>query len=363
MPSPAKARRLRPRKKTERPVYRIVAAYPFWRAASLPVDEIPFKYLTKSTTSLSIQVRHGMLDVPNGFMMPTLVKQAHLAEKRIILVVGGAKDYGAFAAMVAEPTDRTSFVRNLVAFVMEHGYDGVNIDWEFPQTSADRQNLSVLMAELRAGLDATGRDLELSIAVTSNEKRGEWVDAEAIAPLVSHFVVMTFGYYGAWGSESGHNAPLYPVPVASDSRCVDQSLRYWAEARGVPWSKLYMGIASFGLEFDSEGLYQPLPDNPVVSKANYQDIKPLIGAGYTRHWDSAAQVPYLTLDDGPGVWSYDDPQSIGLKREYALAKGMGGVAVWDVTMDRVDGEHELLQVLAHTPAPHRAFVPLVLRGK
>ncbi len=352
-----------PQQENGEAVYRIEAAYPFWRADFLPVDEIPFQYLDQIDHFSIHPGAQGTLVVPNGFVMPTLVEQAHLAGKRVILVVGGARDYGAFAAMAAEPSDRASFVRNLVDFLVEHGYDGVNIDWEFPQTLADRQNLSALMSELSAGLAAIDPELELSIAVTSNERRGQWIDVEAISPLVSHFLVMTFGYYGAWGSESGHNAPLYPVPAAGDSRCVDQSLSYWAEARGVPWSKIYMGIASFGLGFESEALYQALPDNPVVSKANYQDIKPLIGDGYTRQWDNAAQVPYLTLDDGPGVWSYDDPQSIDLKREYALANGIGGVAVWDVTMDRVGGEHELLKVLAHTSAPYRVLVPLVLRGK
>lgn len=349
-----------PPEKGGQALYQIEAAYPSWRAASFPVAEIPFEYLDQIDHFSIHPGADGTLDIRSGFVMPALIEQAHLAGSRVILVVGGANSYGAFAAMAADSSDRTSFVRNLVAFVVEHGYDGVNIDWEFPQTSADRQNLSALMAELRTGLDATGRQLELSIAIPKNETRGQWIDVETIAPLVSHFVVMTFRYYGPRASESGHNAPLYPSPAASDPRSVDGSLRDWAETRGVPWSKLYMGTASFGSGFDSEGLNQPFKQH---QQEEYHDIKLLIGDGYTRHWDNVAQVPYLTQDDGLEVWSYDDPQSIGIKRDYALAHGMGGVAVWDVTMDRVGGEHELLKVLAHAPAPNRAFVPLVRRGK
>lgn len=340
--------------------YQITAAYPFWRAAYFSVDEIPFEYLDQIDHFSVHPGAGGSLVVPPGFVMPELIVQAHSAGKRVVLVVGGANDHIAFAAMAADPSARASFVGSLVAFVVEQGYDGVNIDWEFPKSEADRQNLNALMSELKAGLDTTGKELKLSISVTSNEKRGVWIDAETIAPLVSHFLVMSFGYYGAWGSESGHNAPLWPQATASDSRCVDQSLRYWAETRGVPWSKIYMGIASFGIWFDSEGLHQPFSD---TRKADYRDIQPLDGDGYTRHWDNAAETPYLTQDGDPGLWSYDDAQSVGRKRDYVLAKRLGGVAVWDVTMDRIAGEHELLKVLAPRTAPNRAFVPLVRSGK
>ena len=260
------------------PDFQIAAAYPFWKAASFPVAELPFEYLDQIEHFSIHPGAGGALDVPPGFVMPALVEQAHLAGKRVILVIGGANSYGAFAAMVAKPTDRAVFVGNLVAFVVDQGYDGVNIDWEFPRTAADRQNLSALMAELRTALDGTGQKLSLSIAVSSNEMRGAGIDAEAIAPLVDHFLVMTFGYYGAWGTESGHHAPLWPQPAASDPRCVDRSLRYWAESRGVPWSKIYMGIASFGIWFDSEGLHQDFAN---TQKADYREIKPLIGDGYT----------------------------------------------------------------------------------
>jgi GH18 family chitinase len=340
--------------------YQITAAYPFWKAASFPVGELPWEYLDQIDHFSIHPGPGGTLAIPKGFVMPALIEQAHFAGKKVVLVVGGANSYAAFATMVANPTERVAFIENLVAFTVEQGYDGVSIDWEFPRSAGDRQNLRALMAELRTGLDRTGQVLSLNIAVTSNEKRGEWIDTESIAPLVDHFVVMTFGYYGAWGSESGHNAPLYPVPAAGDSRCVDQSLRYWAETRGVPWSKIYMGIASFGIWFDSEGLYQAFAN---TRKADYRDIKPMSGDGYTLHWDGAAQVPYLTWDDGPGLWSYDDPQSVGLKRDYVLANGLGGIAVWDVTMDRVGGEHELLKALAPSPAPNKALIPLVRVGK
>jgi GH18 family chitinase len=341
--------------------YQVSAAYPFWRASQFPPDAIPFEYVDEIGHFSIWPGPGGTLEVPSGFLMPALIQQAHQFKRTVVLGVGGANSHSAFAPMASDPVDRGAFVRNLVGFVVDHGYDGVSIDWEFPRTPEDRQNLSALMAELRAGLDATGRDLKLSIAVTSNEQRGQWIDTATITPLVHHYVVMTFGYYGAWGSESGHNAPLYPpLSGIGDQRSVDRSLRYWTETRGVPGAKIRMGIAAFGIWFDSEGLYQPFSS---TAKADYRTVKVLVGDGYSRHWDSVAQVPFLTRDVGPGLWSYDDPHSVGLKRDYVLAHGLGGVAVWDVTMDLVAGEHELLKALSRMPPPHSVYVPLLRRDR
>jgi chitinase len=103
-------------------------------------------------------------------------------------------------------------------------------------------------------------------------------------------------------------------------------------------------------------LYQPFSSS---WKADYRQIKPLVGAGYTRSWDSAAHVPYLLQDDGPDLCSYEDPQSIGAKVDYVLSHGLGGVAVWDLTMDRVGDEHELLRALVPTLAQTRLYLPYI----
>jgi chitinase len=303
----------------------------------------------------------GSLAIPAGFVMPELLELAHSAERTVILDVGGGRSYEAFASVLADPTERGTFVQNLTRFILEQGYDGASIDWEFPQTPGDGQNLSALMAELRASFDAADRDLQLSVAVSSNEKRGQWIDAEAITPKVDYYLVMTFGYYGPWSSESGHNAPLYPPPPQEGpSRCVDQSLRYWIETRGVPRSKILMGLPFFGLWFDSEDLYQAFTE---TRQADYRNIKPLVNSGYSYHWDDSSQVPYLIHDDSPGVWSYDDPHSVAIKVDYVLSNGLGGVAIWDLTMDLVAGEHELLKAIAHKLMAHQAYLPLVRRAE
>jgi chitinase len=346
--------------------YFVEAAYPAWRTSVYPPEAIPLDHIQQIGHVFILPGEDGALAIPDGFVMPQLIEFVHAANKKIFVGVGGASSHDEFASMVDDPTDRATFVQNLTDFVIEHGYDGVEIDWEFPQTAVDRENLNALMAELRASLDATGQDLDLNIAVSSGEWFGQWIDVEAITPLVDYYLVMTYSYHGGWSAQSGHNAPLYPPPSGvDDPASVDGSIHYWAETRGVPRSQIVMGLASYGISFNSEDLYRPFTS---FEQAYYSEIQPLIGNGYTRHWDSTCQVPYLTQDAGPTLWSYDDPQSIGLKCDYAIENNLGGVAIWDVTGDRINGQQELLEMVAErcispTALSHRVYLPIIQKQR
>jgi len=338
----------------------VTAAYPSWRAGAFPPEIIPFDSIDRIGHVFIMPERDGELAIPPGFLMPELLQQAHAQGVKVSLAVGGAESHPAFDAMTSNPGSRAAFVQNLTDLVVEQGYDGVHIDWEFPQTSEDRENLNALMTALRTSLGATGREVYLEIAVSAGEFFGQWIDVDTLTPLLSHYIVMAYSYRGEWSARSGHNAPLYPAAWEDDPRaCVDGSLDYWIDTRGVLPSKILLGLPFFGNWFGSEDFDQPFSR---FAQADYGDIKPLIGQGYTYHWDHNAVVPYLTNDVGPGLWSYDDPASIRTKSRYAQARGLGGVAIWDMTMDVVNGEHELLNAILIPLTPYEFYLPVILRS-
>ncbi len=106
-----------------------------------------------------------------------------------------------------------------------------------------------------------------------------------------------------------------------------------------------MGIPMFGRGWtgvtdENHGLYQPAtgaaPGTWEAGVEDYHVLATLTGQGFTRYWDSQARVPWLF--DGTTFWTYDDPQSIGVKTEYIQRHGLGGAMVWDLTGDTTDGE-------------------------
>ncbi|KAJ1807788.1 hypothetical protein LPJ56_004844, partial [Coemansia sp. RSA 2599] len=64
---------------------------------------------------------------------------------------------------------------------------------------------------------------------------------------------------------------------------------------------------------------------------------------WIRNWDNTTQTPWLYNPDTMMFISYDDPESIQLKMDYAASKGLGGLMVWAMYMDTPDAE--LLTVL------------------
>ena len=96
------------------------------------------------------------------------LKQAH-PHLRTMISVGGWTWSGNFSPAAAGPESRAKLAQSCAAFMRQYGFDGLDIDWEFPvggglagtQVSPDdRANYTPLLAELRAQLDvAASEDL------------------------------------------------------------------------------------------------------------------------------------------------------------------------------------------------------------
>ena len=72
----------------------------------------------------------------------------------------------------ADALKRQNFAKNAAAFCARHGFDGLDLDWEYPgrregSSASDRQNFVLLVKELRKEFDKTG--LLISAAVSSVE--------------------------------------------------------------------------------------------------------------------------------------------------------------------------------------------------
>jgi len=72
-----------------------------------------------------------------------------------MISVGGASHSTNFPAIAADDTLRLQFAGSGVQFMAANGFDGIDIDWEFPQ-AADSANFTALLQALRTQLDAQG---------------------------------------------------------------------------------------------------------------------------------------------------------------------------------------------------------------
>uniref|UniRef100_A0A182RJC1 GH18 domain-containing protein n=1 Tax=Anopheles funestus TaxID=62324 RepID=A0A182RJC1_ANOFN len=270
---------------------------------------------------------------------------------KTLISVGGANNGGyAFSTVAARPQLRETFARNVVNFCDTYGFNGVDIDWEFPATASDRGNFVQLLAALASKMH--GR-LILTTSVGVNRE----YDVAGIARHVDYILLMTYDYNGSWDSYTGHNAPLSWGRVESDYQKklnVKESVSYWVSG-GAPRSKLIVGLAAYGRTFTlrnsgscgtrvvATGAGRKGPFTGEAGTLAYYEVKDAFSSG--RIWDSEQCVPYAVSGD---QWvSYDDPQSIRLKCEYINSEGLGGAMMWSIDQDEFQGDRfTLLRTVA-----------------
>jgi chitinase len=244
--------------------------------------------------------------------------------------------------MAADTAARRRFVENILNFCVTNGYDGVDLDWEYPANAADSMNLTLLVRGLREAFSAVNRPLSISLAVPSTGWSGRWFNVSAMKDWVDWFGVMTYDYYGSWTATSGPNSALYGNFSTNTEGWVDYSFSYYTNTRGVPAAKLLIGLPFYGWVFNASTMYGASTgavQRPYTAIVTYQ------GQGWNRVWDSEGMVPYMTNPSATQIVSYDDTISLRLKCEYARARSTGGVMIWAIGQDYVSGAQPILQTV------------------
>ena len=221
---------------------RLLGYYPEWSKYNNPpyvysAAQVPYNELTHIAHAFLLldAKADGTLDMPQGFIEPDLISNAHAAGVKVLVSIGGGGGgQGArFNKMAKVEANRQAFAKNVHAFLTQYGYDGVDIDWEIPNAK-DMSDCTTLMQELRNALPA-GQWL-ISMATPSDPRSwGQGFDIPALAPIVDFMNVMTYDFTGAWAGYAGLNSPLYQDPAdPGQSGSVKTSMDLYANTYGVP---------------------------------------------------------------------------------------------------------------------------------
>lgn len=324
------------------PAPKVVGYYTAWQRAAFPAEKVAFKHLTHIAHAFIWPNADGSLGMYDNFLYHQLVAKTHQAGKKIIVSIGGWGNCDGFSPMTASGIARARFVEQVKNFCLNNGYDGADIDWEFPQSPADRSNLNRLLQELRAAFDTANPNLLLTLAVPVSDWFGQWFDFATLKNYADWIGGMTYDLHGSWTNHAGHNSPLF-APTNEPEGSVDRGIQYLL-SRGLPAEQIFLGIPFYGKEFTASQLYGP--STGCVDR-RYYEIVPLIAAGWTYHWDNVSQVPYLTNPSRTKLLSYDDTVSVRLKCDYVKQKKLGGVIIWELSQDDMGNSQPLLETIGN----------------
>jgi chitinase len=323
-----------------RPNKVVLGYYVSSKKAEFDHTKIAYENLTHIAHAFAWPDPSGNLVVPAGYLYPALNTAAHASGVKMIVSLGGWGNCAGFPGMSSAAANRTRFIGQLVDFCKTNAYDGVDIDWEFVSNAEEKANFVLFIEALGAALKAQTPALLLTLAATSGNYYGRWIDYERLADDFDFIGFMTYDYHGDWSDHSGHNAPLY---AWGGDTCgsLDETFAY-GRSRQVPPSKLLVGLPFFGRSFDCAGLGQPFTTSEGWS---YSDIMALPSAEWTLVWDATAQVPTMRRPDGMKIISFDNMSSVSLKCQYVKDKSSAGVIIWELSQDSRSGKPELLEVV------------------
>jgi chitinase len=163
--------------------------------------------------------------------------------------------------------------------------------------------------------------------------------------------VMTYDYTGDWSSQAGHHSPLF---ASSKQRGTPYSTELSMKSlvdRGIPASRLAMGLPLYGRTFAVSEPYAPTKNpapRPAVRGGSYSNIVKLIkDKGWVRRWDDETKSPWALAPDGSAIIAYDDAESLSMKTEWAIKQGFRGVFFWQIRDDQMPDGRFPLQEAAH----------------
>lgn len=276
---------------------------------------------------------------------------------RTMLSVGGSiqanKD---FVQVVSTADGRRKFAVNTVEYLRTWGFDGLDIDWEYPGDPPDtKRNFTLLLQELRLAFqaDATSRQsasLLLSVAApVSQIQMDAGYEIEQVSSLVDFINLMAYDFHGSWNTITSFNSPLYGRrgdPRFSPDLSVNWAVQAWLQ-KGAEAEKLVLGIAGYGQSFtlqnqSQHGVGAPTtgPGVPgrwrrMAGQLSYFEVCEYLAAGGVSVWDDLQRVPYVYLHD---QWvGYDNPDSIKDKVDFAMGHSLGGAMLWSLDMDDFRG--------------------------
>ena len=278
-----------------------------------------------------------------------------------MISVGGWTLSGRFSDAALTPASRQKFAASAVKFMRDYGFDGVDIDWEYPgggglgsnvSRPSDKQNFTALLTELRNQLNAAGtangKKYYLSIAAPAGPDKIANIELAKIAAVLDWINVMTYDLHGAWDPKTDHHSAMYGN--FGDPLLVDAAIKTYLTG-GVPKNKLVMGVPFYGRAWKNvpptaNGLRQSAAGAAAGTwepgMFEYWDIQKRLTEQptlYKRYWDPIGQVPWVyapTLQGGMFI-TYDDRESMGIKADYILQKDLRGAMFWELSGDRRGG--------------------------
>jgi len=266
------------------------------------------------------------------------LKQLNLLKRKnrslkILLSIGGWTYSSNFAVPASTTAGREKFASSAVELIKNFGFDGLDIDWEYPKSSAEAEQFVLLLKACRDAMDEYSCTLpqkhhfELTVACPAGPQNYNIMDIGGMDKYLDFWNLMAYDYAGSWDSCAGHQSNLKPSEhnSAATPFNTDQAVEHYKQ-QGVHPSKIVLGMPLYGRAFqNTEGIGKPYSG---VGEGSWENgvfdykVLPLPGAG--EKYDEEARATYSYDPAKKHLVTYDTCEMAREKAQWIKKHHLGG---------------------------------------
>ncbi|XP_054727592.1 mucin-2 isoform X1 [Anastrepha obliqua] len=300
-----------------------------------------------------------------GYAKFTGLKTYNKQLKTMIAIGGWNEASSRFSPLMANPERRQKFIKNILKFLRQNHFDGIDLDWEYPAQreggkERDRDNYAQFVQELRAEFEReaekTGRPrLLLTMAVPAGiENIEKGYDIPKLNKYLDWFNVLSYDFHSSHEPSANHHAPLYSLEEESEYNYdaelnIDYSIKYYLKA-GADRDKLVLGIPTYGRSYtliNEESTEIGAPSEGPGEQGDATREK-----GYLAYYEICQNLKedpeWTVVQPNPNAmgpyayrrnqWvGYDDEAIVRKKAQYVVEHGLGGIMFWAIDNDDFRG--------------------------
>lgn len=272
------------------------------------------------------------------------------------------------ASQLLDPDQRSAWIQQQVQDAKDKFLDGLNIDTEDPiaEGSPETAALTTLAQDTTNAFHEAieGSQVTFDIAWSPDGIDGRFYDAVGLANAVDFLFVM------AYDEQSQIKDSECTARANSGLPKTSSGIQEFLDL-GISANKLILGVPWYGYNYNCIQLtsnntcyIEEVPfrgvncSDAAGSQLPYVNIMSILNTSTTgRIWDSNTASPYFNfIDSSSGnthqMW-YDDPESLGLKYQYAVDNDLRGVGMWTANFldytDTPEGEKQRSEMWGALP--------------
>nr|GAT56375.1 predicted protein [Mycena chlorophos] len=282
---------------------------------------------------------------------------------KTLLSIGGWTYSPKFHPVVIDPHRRAEFVRSSIRLLEDLGFDGLDVDYEYPSNREQAAGYADLLRELRHALDEHARNkgadyrFLLTIAAPCGPDNYSKLMVKEMDRSLDFWNLMSYDFSGSWDQIANHQANLFGGPI-SGSASVN-----WYLSQGVDRSKIVLGVPLYGRSFmNTEGPGKPFSGiGPGSWEQGVYDYRALPLPGSHVFRDEKAVASWSYDYEKKEMISFDTDEVARWKAEWIVKETLGGAMTWEMSGDKGGSREGMEGGPGKDPQPGKSLLS-VLHG-